>query len=379
MDFSFSKHRFLAVCKKEFLHIKRDKATYAMILAVPLMQIGLFGLAINASPKHLPIVFVSKQTTPFSNRLMFAMENSRFFSVKDVVKNKQEADQWLRRFQASFVVYLPDHLERDLIRQTPPQILLEADATDPSAIGAAKSAFPLIVNNVIREIYARDPVDKLIVAPKDIVDVRIHSVYNPTENSHYGIIPGLLGVVLTMSMSLITAMAIAREKDSGTMETLLSTPVKPAEVLLGKLVAYIPIGYAQMILIMAFAIFVFKIPISGSLILFSAVTLPFIMANLAIGLLLSALSDTQIQASQMAMFFFLPSLMLSGFAFSYRGMPIWAQHFAEILPLTHYLRVLRGILLKGNGFMEVYPEIIGIMIFFFTALILGVLKYKKTL
>jgi ABC-2 type transport system permease protein len=375
----FSLRRFLAVTKKEFLHMKRDKATYAMILAVPLMQTALFGLAVNASPKHLPVIFVVKQSTLFSQRLMSAMENSLFFSVKGIVKSKQEADKWLRTFKTSFVVYLPDHLESDLIKEIKPQILLEADATDPSAIGAAKSAFPIIVNNTIREIYGRGVVDKLVMSPNDIVDVNIHSVYNPTENSHYGVIPGLLGVILTMSMSLITAMAIAREKDNGTMETLLSTPIKPIEVLLGKLVAYIVVGYAQMILIMSIAIFGFQIPISGSLLLFSIVTLPFIIANLAIGLLLSAIAKTQVQASQMAMFFFLPSMMLSGFAFSYRGMPIWAQRFAEILPLTHYLRVLRGILLKGNGIVEVYPEIIGIMCFFVVALFLGVLKYKKTL
>lgn len=375
----FSLRRFLAVTKKEFLHMKRDKATYAMILAIPLMQTALFGLAVNASPKHLPVIFVVKQSTLFSQRLMFAMENSLFFSVKGIVKSKQEADKWLRTFKTSFVVYLPDHLESDLIKETKPQILLEADATDPSAIGAAKSAFPIIVNNTIREIYGRGVVDKLVMSPNDIVDVNIHSVYNPTENSHYGVIPGLLGVILTMSMSLITAMAIAREKDNGTMETLLSTPIKPIEVLLGKLVAYIVVGYAQMILIMSIAIFGFQIPISGSLLLFSIVTLPFIIANLAIGLLISAIAKTQVQASQMAMFFFLPSMMLSGFAFSYRGMPIWAQRFAEILPLTHYLRVLRGILLKGNGIVEVYPEIVGIMCFFVVALFLGVLKYKKTL
>jgi ABC-2 type transport system permease protein len=343
------------------------------------MQTALFGLAVNASPKHLPVIFVVKQSTLFSQRLMSAMENSLFFSVKGIVKSKQEADKWLRTFKTSFVVYLPDHLESDLIKEIKPQILLEADATDPSAIGAAKSAFPIIVNNTIREIYGRGVVDKLVMSPNDIVDVNIHSVYNPTENSHYGVIPGLLGVILTMSMSLITAMAIAREKDNGTMETLLSTPIKPIEVLLGKLVAYIVVGYAQMILIMSIAIFGFQIPISGSLLLFSIVTLPFIIANLAIGLLLSAIAKTQVQASQMAMFFFLPSMMLSGFAFSYRGMPIWAQRFAEILPLTHYLRVLRGILLKGNGIVEVYPEIIGIMCFFVVALFLGVLKYKKTL
>lgn len=379
MDFSFSIRRFLAISKKEFLHMKRDKATYAMIIAVPLMQTALFGLAVNATPKHLPVIFVVKQSSLFSQRLMSAMENSLFFSVKGVVKSKQEADQWLRTFQTSFVATLPDHFERDLIKGIKPEILLEADATDPSAIGAAKSAFPLIVNNTLREIYGQGIVDKLIVSPKDMVDVKIHSVYNPTENSHYGVIPGLLGVILTMSMSLITAMAIAREKDSGTMETLLSTPVKPIEVLLGKMVAYILVGYAQVALIMSIAIFGFRIPISGSLFLFSVVTLPFIIANLAIGLLLSAIAKTQVQASQMAMFFFLPSMMLSGFAFSYRGMPIWAQHFAEILPLTHYLRVLRGILLKGNGLVEVYPEIIGIMAFFVVALVLGVLKYKKTL
>lgn len=170
--------------------MKRDKATYAMIIAVPLMQTALFGLAVNATPKHLPVIFVVKQSSLFSQRLMSAMENSLFFSVKGVVKSKREADQWLRTFQTSFVATLPDHFERDLIKGIKPEILLEADATDPSAIGAAKSAFPLIVNNTLREIYGQGIVDKLIVSPKDMVDVKIHSVYNPTENSHYGVIPG---------------------------------------------------------------------------------------------------------------------------------------------------------------------------------------------
>jgi ABC-2 type transport system permease protein len=356
--------------------MKRDRATFAMMVGIPLVQLLLFGFAINSDPKRLPTLIVNADGGPFARSLVQAMTHSEYFHVLDSV-SVAEATRALQFGDAQFALHIPVDFTRSLLRGERPSVLLEADATDPAATGPALAA----VNLILQSVFERDlhgPIHSLNTPPAP-VDLRIHRRYNPEGLTQFNVVPGLMGVVLTMTMVIITALAITRERERGTMENLLATPVRPAEVMTGKIIPYIAVGYIQVTLILLAAHFLFHVPMLGSLPLLYLVSFLFIAANLAVGITFSTVAKNQLQAVQLAFFFFLPSLLLSGFMFPFRGMPDWAQTLGSALPLTHYLRIVRGVLLKGNGLAEIAPAIWPIALFLVVALIVAVKRYRQTL
>lgn len=369
--------RFWAMIVKEFIQMARDKPTFGIMVGIPLLQLTLFGFAINSDPKHLPAALIMADNGPQARTVLSAIRNSDYFEFVRQVKTETEGHRLLDRGDVQFVVSIPENFTRDFLRGDSPSILVEADATDPIAVANSLGAMPLVLNSALQNDL-KGPISFLAPTPNPI-DLRLHSLYNPEAITQYNIVPGLMGVVLQMTMVMVTALAITREIESGTMENLLSMPTRPIEVLVGKIVPYILVGYIQVLLIITAARFLFHVPIVGSLVLLLAVSLLFIFANLAMGITLSTLAQNQRQAIQMAFFFFLPSLLLSGFMFPFRGMPHWAQVFGEVFPLTHFLRIVRGIVLKGNGLRDVLPQLWQIALFGSIALTIGVKRYRRTL
>lgn len=370
--------RLLAVMTKEFIQMRRDKTTFAMMVGIPLMQLILFGYAINLNPRHLPTAIVIAEQDTLSRRVLKGMENSTYFKFISSSSTPAEANYLLKTGKVQFVVNFPPDFSHDVIKGLKPSVLLQADATDPAATSRAVSVFSDLATIALKEDLngANAALMKTISPPYQPL---IHAVYNPLAITAYNIVPGLLGVVLTMTMVIITALAITREVERGTMENLLAMPLRPLEVMVGKILPYIIVGYVQIALILFMAKFLFGVPMIGSIFLLLLLCLPFIAANLAMGLTFSTLASNQLQAMQSAMFFFLPSILLSGFMFPFRGMPEWAQFLGNVLPLTHFLVIVRGILLKGNGFFEVWREIIPIIGFMSIVLLIGYKRYRQTL
>ena len=374
---AFNFRRFWAIVVKEFIQMRRDRLTFGMMVGIPLLQLILFGFAINMNPKHLPTAVLAADNSPFSRTLLWSLRNSDYFALTHVVGSEVELRGLLQRGEVQFGVTIPEDFSRRLLRGERPALLLEADATDPAATSYALSA----LGTLAATVFDRDlkgPPGRLRATPGP-VEVRIHRLYNPDIVTQYNVVPGLLGVVLTMTMVIITALAITRERERGTMENLLSTPVRPGEVMIGKLIPYILVGYVQVTLILLAARFLFHVPMVGSVPLLLAVILAFIGSNLAMGITFSTLAQNQLQAVQMAFFYFLPNILLSGFMFPFRGMPGWAQCLGEVLPLTHFVRIVRGILLKGNGIAEILPELWPIALFLLIMLSVAIKRFRQTL
>jgi len=374
---TFSLPRFFAIVLKEFIQMRRDRLTFGMMVGIPMIQLILFGYAINSNPKHLPTAVYAADNSVFSRTLIWGLRNSSYFDITREAHGPAEIQNWLAEGKVQFAVTIPVDFSRKLLRGEKPDLLLEADATDPSAVGFAQAAVSQLATTVINRDLT-GPLAKLqsTVPPFNIVS---HQHYNPESISQYNIVPGLMGVMLTMTMIIITGLAITRERERGTMENLLSTPVHPGEVIVGKIVPYIMVGYVQVALVLLAAKFLFDVPFIGSVPLLVALTFLFIVANLAVGITFSTIAKNQLQAVQMAFFFFLPSLLLSGYMFPFRGMPGWAQDLGECLPLTHFLRVVRGILLKGNGLAECAPDLWPIALFVAVMLFIGIKRYRQTL
>ncbi len=357
--------------------MKRDRVTFALMIGIPLMQLIIFGFAINSDPKHLPAAIRAADQGPFARTLVAALKNSGYFTLLREAATEAEAQRLLQLGDVQFVINIPEDFSRRLLRGEHPSVLIEADATDPAAVGPAMSAVRALADTVFNHDLP-GPLARLQGRPGP-VDFRIHAHYNPENITQYNIVPGLMGVVLTMTMVVITALAITRERERGTMENLLATPVRPFEVMAGKILPYIAVGYVQVTLILLAAHFIFHVPMVGSFALLYAVSLFFIAANLAMGITFSTLAKNQLQAVQMAFFFFLPSILLSGFMFPFRGMPEWAQWIGTCLPNTHFLRIARGILLKGNSASEILPELWPLLLFLAAAMSVGVKRYRQTL
>ncbi len=374
---SFSFHRFAAIIRKEFIQMRRDRLTFAMMFGIPIIQLVLFGYAINTDPKNLPVAVLAADNSPFARRFVHAMENSGYFEVVGHVQTEEAARQALARGEVQFVLNIPADFNKSLVRGERPALLVEADASDPSAVNSAVQ----VLYEIARTAFDRDlggPLGDLTSRPGP-VELRIHLAYNPDRITQYNIVPGLMGVVLTMTMVVITALAVTRERERGTMESLLATPALPLEVMTGKIIPYILVGYVQVSVILMAAKVLFHVPMVGSLLLLYLSALCFIAATLAVGITISTLATNQLQAMQMSFFFFLPSLLLSGFMFPFRGMPEWAQAIGSALPLTHFIRVLRGILLKGNTFPDVWPDLWPILVFGLVVMIIGAFRYRRTL
>ncbi|MFD2368324.1 ABC transporter permease [Pseudoduganella sp. GCM10020061] len=369
--------RFAAILVKEFRQVRRDRLTFAMMIAIPIIQLVLFGYAINTDPRRLPLAVVAADHSPFSRSLVAGMENSRYFSVTHRPASEGEGDRLLDEGRVQFMLVIPADFSRRLVRGERPSLLLAADATDPSAAGNALAAVAGIARQAL-ERNATGTLARLRSGPPAF-DVRVQRRYNPEGLSRYNIVPGLLGVILTMTMVMMTSLAVTREYERGTMENLLATPVRPIEVMVGKIVPYILIGYVQVSVILVAAHFLFAVPMVGSFLLLSLVLSVFIATNLAVGFMFSTVARNQMQAMQLTYFYFLPSVLLSGFMFPFRGMPGWAQSIGELLPLTHFLRAVRGILLKGNTLVHIVPHLWPLLLFLLVAGAVALKRYRQTL
>ena len=373
--FSFS--RWWGIVVKEFIQLKRDRLTFGMIIGIPIIQLLLFGFAINNDPKGLPMALIVQDHSDVGRSFVQGLINTGYFRVTQVLDSEREGEALLARGEVQFVVTIPLDFSRKLFRGEKPALLIEADATDPAATSNALA----VVLPLSQSVLQRDLSGGLaaLAGSGAPFDVRLHRRYNPEGITQYNIVPGLMGVILTMTMVLMTGLAMTRERERGTMENLLATPALPVEVMTGKLVPYIMIGLVQATIIMLAARYLFRVPFLGSVPLLYGVILIFIAANLTLGITFSSIAKNQLQAMQMTFFFFLPSILLSGFMFPFRGMPGWAQTIGEALPLTHFLRLVRGILLKGQGWYDLWPNVWPLAAFMLAVIALGLKFYKRTL
>lgn len=377
MRWNFSLGRLLAVMRKEFVQLRRDRLTFAMMVGVPLMQLMLFGFAINGDPKHLPTVIVSHDESVFTRSIVTGLANSGYFDIVSTTTGDAEADHLLAIGEAQFAVTIPPDFSRRLQRGERPQLLIDADATDPSATGNAIAAVQQIATSVLRYDLKGPLAQRAPGSPP--FELILQRRYNPDGITAYNVVPGLMGVILTMTMIMMTALGITREVERGTMENLLATPVRPLEVMIGKIMPYILIGFVQVLLILIAARLLFSVPFVGSLPMLLGCVSVFIAANLVVGITISSVARNQTQAMQMTFFFFLPSMLLSGFMFPFRGMPVWAQTIGEVLPLTHFLRIARGIMLKGNSFADIWPHLWPLLLFMGVVLAIGLKRFRRTL
>jgi ABC-2 type transport system permease protein len=369
--------RVWAMTVKEVAQMRRDRVTFAMMLAIPVIQLLMFGYAINTDPKHLPTAVYARDNGPLSRAVIASLSNSGYFEVSRVARTADEVDRLLASGSVQFGVEIPANFERDVRRGQQPQLLVTADATDPSASGNAVAALQGIATTALaRELRGPDGGIQARPAPFEIV---VHRRYNPTGITQLNIVPGLLGIVLTMTMMMFTALAVTREFERGTMESLLAMPIRPSEVMLGKILPFVVVGFFQAVLILVAAHYLFGVPVEGSLALLSLLTTLFVLANLAVGYTFSTVAENQLQAVQMTFMFFLPNILLSGFMFPFRGMPQWAQWIGELLPLTHFLRIVRGIMLKGNGAADMWVDIGGIVAFVAVAAAIALARFRQTL
>lgn len=375
MTWSFT--RFLAVLTKEFIQMRRDRVTFAMMIGVPVVQLILFGFAINADPHHLPTLVELADDGPLGRAVLAAMKESDYFDFQALVTSPAEGDRALRDGTANFVVVIPYGFERDVVRGLSPEILLSADASDPSASGAAVAAMAGIVAQAEQDTLtgALRPA----APPASPVVVTVHKQFNPEGRTSLNIVPGLLAIIMSMTMVLITAVAIVRESERGTLETLIATPVRPLEVLLGKIAPYILVGYVQTAVFLLAGRYVFDVPFLGDPLTFVLGFNLYIVTNLALGFLISTVSRNQMQAIQLSFFTILPTILLSGFMFPFAGMPGWARAIGTMLPATHFLRLTRKVMLKGAGFTDVAGNMAAIVVIMLVIVAVALRRYRQTL
>jgi ABC-2 type transport system permease protein len=365
--------RTAAMLIKEFIQLRRDRVSFAMIIMIPLVQLMLFGYAINTNPRHLPTAVLLQEESDLGRSILEALENTEYFQITHRVSNEAEFDRLLASGSVLFAIEIPANFERAVRRGDRPALLVAADATDPVAAGSAMSALGQLVSTALQ--HDRDIPD----AGRAAFEIRTHARYNPAGTTALNIVPGLVGTILTMTMLIFTALSVTREIERGTMESLLAMPITPIEIMLGKIVPYIIVGFVQASLIIGIGIGLFGVPVIGNLALLAALSTLFITTNLAIGYTFSTLAQNQLQAMQMSMMFFLPNILLSGFMFPFAGMPRWAQWVGEALPLTHYLRIVRSIMLKGATLADLQFDTLGLSGLMLIAMTIAVTRFRRTL
>jgi ABC-2 type transport system permease protein len=374
---NFSLARLGAMLAKEFIQVRRDRLTLGMIVGVPVMQLFLFGFAINLNPKALPTAISIDDPGIFGRSIAAALENSSYFDVQQETKSPKQARLLLDEGKVLFVVEIPVNFTRDVVRGSQPDLVIESDATDPAAGSYALAAANSLATTALRDDLV-GPLAARAQGPPPF-NVVSHLLYNPESITQYNIIPGLLAVILTMTMVLMTCLSLTRERERGTYENLLAMPATPLEIMIGKITPNIMIGAVQSVIILLVAKFVFGVPMIGSFGLLAVALAFYITANLAVGYTFSTIAQNQLQAMQMTMFFLLPAILLSGFAFPFEGMPVWAQWIGEVLPATHFLRIVRGILLKGNGAAEIWPNLWPLILFMFVVGSIALARFRRTL
>ena len=372
-----SLRRIGAILIKEFLQMRRDRVTMAMIIGIPLMQLFLFGFAINFNPKSLPTAVAIADPGVYARSIVAAMRNSSYFEIVAETRSPAEARRLLQEGKVLFVLEVPVNFSRDLVKGARPDLLLEVDATDPASSGYALSAFRAIATTALRDDLKGAL--KTRVQGEPPFNAVTHLLYNPESNTRYSIVPGLLAVILTMTMVLMTCLALTRERERGTYENLLAMPATPLEIMIGKIAPNVLVGMVQSSIVLAMARYVFAVPFLGSMTLLALGVTVFIIANLAVGYTFSTIAQNQLQAMQMTVFFLLPSILLSGFAFPFAGMPEWAQWLGELLPTTHFLRIVRGVLLKANTMGEIAGELWPLAAFALAAGSIALLRFRRTL
>jgi len=366
--------RTYAMLVKEFIQLRRDRVSFVMIVMIPLIQLLLFGYAINTTPRDLPTAVLLQENSDLSRSILAAMENTRYFKVTQLPRTEAEIDRLLASGTVLFALEIPANFERAVRRGDRPSLLVIADATDPVAAGSALSALGPLVQTALA--HDRDVLPAQMTAP---FDVRVHARYNPAGATQLNIVPGLVGTILTMTMLIFTALSVTREIERGTMESLLAMPISPLEIMLGKIIPYVMVGFVQASLIVGVGILLFGVPILGSLTLLAALSTLFIATNLSIGYTFSTIAQNQLQAIQMSFMFFLPNILLSGFMFPFAGMPRWAQWIGEALPLTHYLRIVRAIMLKGATLPDLSYDAIAMFCLMLVAMTIAVTRFRRTL
>ncbi|MBU1174974.1 MAG: ABC transporter permease [Alphaproteobacteria bacterium] len=374
---SISPARFFAVLIKEFIQMKRDRITFGMMIGLPIAQLLLFGYAINSDPRYLPTLVELNDNGPVVRSVLAGMETSTYFDFKGIVTGVEAGDRALRDGTANFIIVIPPDFEKDIVRGRHPDILLSADASDPTAVGGAVGAMNGIINSAIKQVLSGPLQASAGSAPP--FSVTVHRQFNPEARSSTNIVPGLLAIILSMTMTLITAVAIVRESERGTMETLISTPVRPTEVMLGKILPYVLVGYVQIIVFLFFARVLFDVPFDGSVQAFVVGFNLFIIVNLALGFLISTLARNQMQAMQLSVFTILPSILLSGFMFPFAAMPGWAQTIGAAIPATHFLRIVRKIMLKGADLGDIAVDMTSLSLIMAVIAALALLRYRQTL
>lgn len=374
--FIFSPSRLMAIMTKEFRQMLRDPATAGMMIGTPLIQLVLFGYAINMTPTNLPTAVMDHDQTPYSRAFIAAAGASRYFTILPQRYTDVSANDALVRGDIQFIINIPEHFSRELVRGQHPEILVDSDATDPVASSSAISALTHLSQTIYAPLVHRAT---QLSSGMPASRLAVHAHYNPLSSTQWNIIPGLIGVILTMTLVMVTSMALAKEYESGTQEFILATPATPCEIILGKMTPYLLVGYIQTLIIILLGVGVMGVPLRGSIVTLLLALLPFIIANLSMGLLISTVARTQIQASVCSVFFFLPSLLLSGFFFPYRGMPEWAQLLGAFLPLSHFLIIVRGIMLKGALMTQIAPAVFKVSLFAVGALTASVTRYRGTL
>ncbi len=375
--FKASLMRLRAAFIKELIQLRRDRITFAMMIMIPLLQLTLFGYAINTSPRHLPTAVLVQDDSAFARSFLAAMRATDYFDISTSAASEEDLDRLILSGKVLFGVQIPAHFGRALMRGERPALLVVADAADPTATGSAIAA----LQGLSAQVFSREltgPAANL--APRPLpYELRVHQRYNPAGETRLNIVPGLMGLILTLTMLIFTALSVTREIERGTMESLLARPIRPVEIMLGKIAPYLLVGGVQMTIILVAARLLFGIPVIGSLWLLVGLTLLFILANLSIGYTFSTIAQNQLQAMQMSFFFFLPNILLSGFMFPFKGMPGWAQAIGEILPLTHYLRIVRGIMLKGATFFDLQTDVLALAVFTMFAMGVAVARFRQTL
>jgi ABC-2 type transport system permease protein len=358
---------------KEFIQLRRDRISFGMIVMIPLIQLLLFGYAINTTPRHMPMAVLLQEQSDIGRTILKALQNTQYFTVTNVVRTERELDALLKSGSILFGVEIPVNFERDVRRGDHPAMLVVADATDPVAAGSALAALSQLATTALQNERG------LPDAGTPLFEVRTHARYNPAATTALNIVPGLIGTILTMTMLIFTALSVTREIERGTMESLLAMPITPFEIMIGKIVPYIVVGFVQMAIILGIGILLFGVPLFGSLFLLCALSTLFITTNLSVGYTFSTVAQNQLQAMQMSMMFFLPNILLSGFMFPFAGMPLWAQYVGEALPLTHFLRMVRAIMLKGATLYDLRYDTVVLFCLMLVAMAIAVLRFRRTL
>jgi len=362
-----------AVLVKEFIQLKRDRVSFAMIIMIPLVQLMLFGYAINTNPRELPTAVLLQESSDLTRSILAALENTKYFKVTKLPHTEAEVDQLLASGTVLFAIEIPANFERSVRRGDKPAMLVAADATDPVAAGTALSALSQVLQTAL--VHDRDVPDTVALP----FEIRTHARYNPAGVTQLNIVPGLVGTILTMTMLIFTALSVTREIERGTMETLLSMPITPVEIMLGKIIPYVFVGFVQATLIISIGVFLFGVPVVGNLGVLAALSTLFIATNLSIGYTFSTVAQNQLQAMQMTLMFFLPNILLSGFLFPFAGMPNWAQYVGEALPLTHYLRIVRSVMLKGSSVTDLHYDTLALFVLMLIAMTIAVTRFRRTL